>query len=410
MRKYISAAAVFFAALLALTHAERAFAGTEHNIAGYAWSSGIGWISFNSTNDHDPDTAGVQPSSVNYGVNMNSDGTLTGYAWSSAVGWIQFGGLSGFPIGSGTQSINAKVNGNNLQGWIRALSTDGGWDGWISLSGAAPSYGVTLSGSSFAGYAWGADVVGWILFDVQNLYPGTCSNCGVSLAGDVSLDAQLAGASIANNSAVPWNSNPDLVWTITNLPSVSCSLSKTSSGGTPFNTLNGITASNHIAAGALTGPTSYTYSFACTNPSISKQVSFTVAAEPASFSLGGAETMDIKFLAAGAAESETKSFFVDAHGGFSDNVSVDVDTGASTCSSAITTYSLGGAAYASNPSPVTIVKGSNNYAAGSTLRVRVSQPISNDCVIRLVGTAPSYGATKDYLLKPKPFDPSFQEY
>jgi hypothetical protein len=40
----------------------------------------------------------------------------------------------------------------------------GGWDGWISLSsgGNSPGYGVTLDGIKFKGFAWGADVVGWM--------------------------------------------------------------------------------------------------------------------------------------------------------------------------------------------------------------------------------------------------------
>ncbi|KKQ32523.1 MAG: hypothetical protein US45_C0018G0002 [Candidatus Nomurabacteria bacterium GW2011_GWA1_37_20] len=78
------------------------FAGSEHNISGWAWSSNIGWISFNNT------TGG---GSINYGVNKNVDGTLVGYAWSSNIGWIQFGGLSGFPSGGGTQAQNANLNG-----------------------------------------------------------------------------------------------------------------------------------------------------------------------------------------------------------------------------------------------------------------------------------------------------------
>ncbi len=150
-----------------------AHAGAEHNLVGWAWSSNIGWISFNSTNDHDPNTAGVQQSGINYGVHKSASGdlcgnngcSLPGYAWSPAIGWIQFGGLSSFPSGSGTQGINAAVNGTNLQGWARALSYDASWDGWISLSGAGPSYGVSLFGSTFSGYAWGSDVLGWINFD-----------------------------------------------------------------------------------------------------------------------------------------------------------------------------------------------------------------------------------------------------
>jgi hypothetical protein len=171
MKSFCLKLAVFaaLAFLPALAHA-----GSEHNLVGWAWSDTIGWISFNSTNDHDPNTAGVQQSSFNYGVHMAGNGDLCGnnscsvpgYAWSPAIGWIQFGSLSSFPAGSGTQSINAKVNGANVQGWAKAITADSnGWDGWISLSGAGPNYGVNLTGNVFSGYAWGSTVVGWISFD-----------------------------------------------------------------------------------------------------------------------------------------------------------------------------------------------------------------------------------------------------
>lgn len=56
-------------------------------MSGWAWSENIGWISFNSTDDQDPSTPGIQPATSNYGVNKNADGTLAGYAWSSNIGW-----------------------------------------------------------------------------------------------------------------------------------------------------------------------------------------------------------------------------------------------------------------------------------------------------------------------------------
>ena len=143
-----------------------ASANSTHNMSGYAWSSNIGWISFNCTNDEGS-------SCVKYGVNKNTTtGYLTGYAWSPNIGWIQFGGLSGWPTGSGTTADNAKITGSNLTGWAKALSGgDGssGWDGWIALSGTG--YGVTLDSNSSAPSscpstecAWGSEVVGWIDF------------------------------------------------------------------------------------------------------------------------------------------------------------------------------------------------------------------------------------------------------
>ena len=166
-------------------------ASTTDNISGFAWSSNIGWISFNSTNC-DTDANGHIDSGpcggdnttgtvTNYGVNEDSiTGFLIGYAWSPNIGWIQFGNLSGWPTTSqapGTTSTNAQMTGNSLKGWAKALSADGnGWDGWISLSGTTTSgsnYGVTLTSTGSTSpsqytckvdCAWGGDVLGWVDF------------------------------------------------------------------------------------------------------------------------------------------------------------------------------------------------------------------------------------------------------
>lgn len=168
---------------------------------GWAWSSNIGWIKF--------DSGSSEPV-----VMDEATGVLTGYAWSSNIGWIKFGGLSNFPTGS-TYAYEARVNlakdgvideaisntaavgdptvtltgSGKVTGMIRACAgtTDGrcgtmdsrtdGWDGWIELSGTnhtSPSasgnggvtyYELTSSGVTkgyLTGYAWGGEVVGWV--------------------------------------------------------------------------------------------------------------------------------------------------------------------------------------------------------------------------------------------------------
>jgi len=62
------------------------FAG---HLAGWAWNENIGWISFSSNNDHDPNTSGIQQSPFPYGVNI-SGGVFSGFAWNDVVGWISF--------------------------------------------------------------------------------------------------------------------------------------------------------------------------------------------------------------------------------------------------------------------------------------------------------------------------------
>jgi len=128
------------------------------SLSGYAWSSNIGWISFNSAN---PGSGGGS-----YSVKYDSaTKLLSDYAWSSNIGWISFkaSDLNGCP----TSPCNARVADNSLNGWARAVSQVGrndGWDGWISLNGSNPNYGITKTGAALSGYAWGSTVVGWVSF------------------------------------------------------------------------------------------------------------------------------------------------------------------------------------------------------------------------------------------------------
>lgn len=129
-------------------------------IYGWAWSDNIGWVCFGTS---------YCPSA---GVYFDENESLVGYGWSDTIGWIQFGNLETetMPAGAGTQKKNAQINGNNVQGWIKAIAATGnGWDGWISLNGSGPSYGPTLTGGQgvvgpLAGFAWGSNVVGWLDF------------------------------------------------------------------------------------------------------------------------------------------------------------------------------------------------------------------------------------------------------
>ncbi|MFA5842046.1 MAG: hypothetical protein WC835_03785 [Candidatus Paceibacterota bacterium] len=140
-------------------------AGASHNLSGYAWSDNIGWLSFNCTD------AGTCASG-DYGVNVAPSGAFSGYAWSDNIGWVSFNSsdTTGCPT---APSCAATLNGanGNVSGWAKALSASGGWDGWISLSGTAADtspYGVSFTGSTGSGYAWGSDVVGWLSFNGTN--------------------------------------------------------------------------------------------------------------------------------------------------------------------------------------------------------------------------------------------------
>src|SRR3990167_11334805 len=136
---------IVFVAVLMASHfnVKKVRASIADNLSGWAWSETIGWIHFNDTS---------------YGVNVAANGAITGYAWSENIGWINFAGAN-------FNKATGKVTGT-----ISAIAGAGridGWDGTIKLSGTASdssSYGVSVSGCDWNGYAWGSDVVGWIHF------------------------------------------------------------------------------------------------------------------------------------------------------------------------------------------------------------------------------------------------------
>jgi len=146
---------------------------TSGNLTGWAWSSNIGWISFQSTG------------SIKYGVEKNSQGELSGYAWSTHLGWISFNKaeLVNCPADQCVaKMIEGKLSGwarvclvfqNNCSGPLKSEYSLGGFDGWISLDSKSLDsiiYGTQVSADSannglLEGFAWGSSVVGWISFN-----------------------------------------------------------------------------------------------------------------------------------------------------------------------------------------------------------------------------------------------------
>lgn len=166
-------------------------AAGDSTLSGYAWSSNIGWISFEA--EH------------NSNVIINESGNFDGYAWSSNIGWIDFGGLE----------IVTEENENLVTGAARACSVFdsgcsgdlkgggvfsselGGWDGQIFMSGFGTGTGrweneVTLVGENFAGFAWGDLVVGWV--DMSSVScTGPCGDTEPPLEGDVDIQITING-------------------------------------------------------------------------------------------------------------------------------------------------------------------------------------------------------------------------
>ena len=140
LKKISLTLAVSAAMLLSATFA---YADSPVPLSGYAWSSNIGWLSFNSS-----DGATVSLSTTTTGCSVTS-ACLSGDAWSSNIGWVKFGGLAGQSV-NGITTSDAIVNTQTgaVSGWARAcagtvpgdcstsVSRTDGWDGWIELAGA----------------------------------------------------------------------------------------------------------------------------------------------------------------------------------------------------------------------------------------------------------------------------------
>ncbi len=194
------------AGVLFATYAPPADSSPSDNLSGYAWSDTIGWVSLNCTNPGSCTPA--------YGVNVSNTGAISGYAWSEHIGWISFN-ETGCPSGTCAPQMNRTTG--QVTGWARALSAPaggtnaGGWDGWISLSGTGPDYGVSVTGCAWSGFAWGSDVVGWVSFSGVTGTGNACVNTEPDLVSSELVAPQIvkAGAGIplsarvTNNSAIP---------------------------------------------------------------------------------------------------------------------------------------------------------------------------------------------------------------
>lgn len=194
----------------------------SNNISGYAWSEGIGWISFNCSNDDSCNT-------IDYGVNADPvTGDFSGYAWSENVGWISFnrsdaGNPPADPYQSPTEITIANYDNttDRVNGWAKILSL--GDDGWINFNQSdgsglplefpeplpidfgGISFGVSIASSTseFTGWAWNGNDdgsgIGWISFNCADTGAGGCSGHDYKVIS--SLNAPPAAI---NNTAPNW--------------------------------------------------------------------------------------------------------------------------------------------------------------------------------------------------------------
>jgi len=165
-------------------------ADASNNVSGFAWSSNIGWVSFNCTNDNTCDTP-----NHNYGVSIDPvTGNFSGYAWSPSVGWIDFAPTSGYPA---VPNIGAHYNSATgvVTGWAKILTL--GANGWLKMSDDSVTVwngkGVKINSTTgdLSGYAWNGNAtsdtqsgIGWLSFNCSNEIPA-CSGTNYKVVANI---------------------------------------------------------------------------------------------------------------------------------------------------------------------------------------------------------------------------------
>ena len=163
-------------------------ADASNNVSGYAWSSNVGWVSFNCTNDNTCDTPGH-----NYGVSVDpATGNFSGYAWSPSVGWIDFAPTSGYPAAPNT-GVHYNSATGVVTGWAKILTL--GANGWLKMSDDSVTVwngkGVKINSTTgdLNGYAWNANDdgsgIGWLSFNCSNETPA-CSGTNYKVIANIS--------------------------------------------------------------------------------------------------------------------------------------------------------------------------------------------------------------------------------
>ncbi len=232
-------------------------------LKGWAWSSNIGWISFNCDQEEVN-----YCNSVNHKVSVDiNSGEIIGKAltnrYSNYIPNSPVISNSGFiRFNPPTSSLNLPVYSDNTQGpatielidpqtigqasgWAIFCSVlsdpvtcngsyidnefRGDWDGWISLKGASHGVTVDVFTGQFNGYAWGGDYIGWIDFS------------GVYAVSPLVLDLSISASPETTNYQLDYKTT--LTWRsiytdwyeceAETLPSTSGVFGTTSWGGNP---------------------------------------------------------------------------------------------------------------------------------------------------------------------------------
>ena len=148
------------------------------------------------------------------------------------------------------------MNGGALPTTIIPTSTidpRGGWDGWISLSGTTPVYGVTgattgtgaTAVTNFSGFSWGSDVVGWVDWSKVSIPGVVLPGPEIKLSTNSNLTIPTVSLSIVKGGRAT------LYWNTLNIP-IGASLSATYSlDGTDYVDAGSIWPVNKTASGSI---------------------------------------------------------------------------------------------------------------------------------------------------------------
>ncbi len=209
---------------------------------GWAWSSDIGWVSFNSN-----DTGANGGFGYDVAIST-STGNFSGYAWSANIGWISFNSVDVTACNGGTGSaVSVNLSTGQTTGWARVISEVGrndGWDGCIGMSDntyfKSPDLtgngGVTYNKSTgfFLGNAWSGQVLGWLKFTPSMISGGGSFNASTTICGSlpsypcpgigpgpIMSTLSLTGTSgyytSASTLTVPLNASITMNWNVQNL-------------------------------------------------------------------------------------------------------------------------------------------------------------------------------------------------
>ncbi len=176
-------------------------------------------------------TPGSNGTGALYGGSNSTVSDATGYGavriiWGAGRAYPSTNTADVTPSGPSTSySPSGTFTSSVIDGGVSVPSQSGGWDGWVRLSGTSGGgdpYGVTFGNGAASGYAWGAEVIGWMSWS---------GSVGGQSYGVISPDVLIppTAAISADPTSMIGAGNTTLTWSSTNASS--CTGSNFSTGG-----------------------------------------------------------------------------------------------------------------------------------------------------------------------------------